>query len=82
MKIWPKPFVYTLSHLVIGFLGYKYKNLLLLFVVYQFAQLLFGVRFFLLSLEFKKGNSIEHTLLKLGEVGIGYGIAHLSRAGH
>ena len=77
MKVWPKPFIYTLSHLLIGFAGYFYPILLLVSVVYQFAQLLFGVRFFLFSLKFEKGNSVEHTFLKLGEIFGGYFLAFL-----
>ena len=77
MKFWPKPFIYTLSHLLIGFFGYYSNSILLAFIVYQFAQLLFGVRFFLFSLKFEKGNSVEHTFFKLGEILIGYLFAYI-----
>lgn len=77
MEIWPKPFIYTLSHLLIGFAGYYSNSILVLFILYQFIQLFFNTRFFLFSLKFEKGNSIEHTFLKLGEMFLGYLLAYL-----
>jgi hypothetical protein len=48
-------------------------------VVYQLVQLALNVRFFVLGPHIKKGNSWQHTTLKLAEMGVGYGLGLLVR---
>ena len=72
MKIWHKPFIYTLSHVFVGFLSYYYPQLITPILVYQFGQLSLNVRVFPLAMRIEKGNSVEHTVVKLLEYGVGY----------
>jgi len=73
--IYQKPIIYTLSHVIIGFVGYFYFELLILFLIYQFSQLLMNKRFFLFEFKLKEGNSLEHTLYKLRETLVGFVLA-------
>ena len=70
--IYQKPIIYTLSHVMIGFVGYFYIELLILFLIYQFSQLIINKRFFLFEFKLKEGNSLEHTLYKLRETLVGF----------
>ena len=77
MKI---PFIYSLSHYLLGFLSFRFKFLIVIFIIYQLIQYVFNIRFFLLNKKcitnlkncVKKGNSLLHTLRKFGEFLIGY----------
>ncbi len=80
MQVYDKPFIYTLSHILTGFITVWYPVLGLLFIAYQLLQLTFNVRFFLFSLEFKKGNNPLHTARKVAEFAAGYLIGLLTRA--
>lgn len=73
--IYDKPIIYTLSHVMIGFVGYFYIELLILFLIYQFSQLLMNKRFFLFEWKLKEGNSLQHTLYKLRETVVGFVLA-------
>ena len=73
--IYDKPIIYTLSHVMIGFVGYFYIELLILFLIYQFSQLIMNKRFFLFEFKLKEGNSLEHTLYKLRETLVGFILA-------
>jgi len=73
--IYDKPIIYTLSHVMIGFVGYFYIELLILFLIYQFSQLIINKRFFLFEFKLKEGNSLEHTLYKLRETLVGFVLA-------
>ena len=73
--IYDKPVIYTLSHVMIGFVGYFYIELLVLFLIYQFSQLLMNKRFFLFEWKLKEGNSLQHTLYKLRETVVGFVLA-------
>ena len=73
--IYQKPIIYTLSHVIIGFVGYFYFELLILFLIYQFSQLLMNKRFFLFEFKLKEGNSLQHTLYKLRETLVGFVLA-------
>jgi len=77
--IYPKPFHYTLSHVITGFLAAYYPWVGVLAILYQVIQLVLNVRFFPAEWEIKQGNSVEHTLMKLGELGVGYIIGVLLR---
>lgn len=72
MKIWHKPFIYILSHIIIGYISFFHTKLLVAIIGYQVLQLVLDVRFFIFSWKIESGNSIEHTLVKLLEYAIGY----------
>ncbi|NDB86580.1 MAG: hypothetical protein EB127_28375 [Alphaproteobacteria bacterium] len=72
--------IYLVTHLILGFLGYFYPEVLYATIGYQLSQYALGIRFFLFEGVVKSGNSIEHTAIKLGEVGAGYVIAMLCKA--
>lgn len=75
MKIWSKPPIYTLIHVLTGVVGYFFPIVLVLSVVYHFLQYFLDVRFFVFSGTYEDGNSLEHTVVKLLEMGCGYLIA-------
>jgi hypothetical protein len=75
MKIWSRPPIYTLIHVLTGIIGYFYPILLVLSVAYHFLQYVLGVRFFVFSGTYEDGNSLEHTSVKLLEIACGYLIA-------
>jgi hypothetical protein len=72
--------VYLVSHIIIGFIGYFYPEVLYATLGYQVLQYALGIRFFLFEGDIKTGNSIEHTTKKLAEVAVGYVIAMLYKA--
>ena len=69
--------IYLVSHVILGFIGYFYPLVLYATLGYQFVQYILDIRFFLFESAIKSGNSMEHTAIKLGEVGAGYVIALL-----
>jgi heme O synthase-like polyprenyltransferase len=77
MKLWHKPFIYILSHIIIGYIAFFYTELLVAILGYQVLQLLLNVRFFIFSWKIESGNSIEHTVIKLLEYSLGYLIAFM-----
>ena len=77
MKIWNKPFIYVAIHLILGYFSFSYPILLIGILSYHFLQLFFNVRLFLFSWTIEQGNSLEHTLVKLFETLLGYGIGML-----
>jgi len=72
--------IYLVSHVILGFIGYFYPQVLYAMLGYQFLQYALGIRFFLFEGVIKSGNSIEHTAIKLGEVGAGWLLAMLYKA--
>lgn len=70
--IYPKPFHYTLSHVLIGFTATYYPWIGVVSILYQVIQLVLNVRFFPAEWTIKQGNSIQHTLVKLSEITLGY----------
>ena len=73
------PTIYSLSHVLIGYLGYSYLSLLVWFIVYQLYQYSINRRFFLVpyyphpsnNKSYQTGNSLSHTLKKLTECAFG-----------
>lgn len=81
--IYPKPFHYTLSHVLTGFLAAYYQWVGVIAIVYQLTQLVLNIRFFPAEWVIRQGNSMEHTFMKLSEIGLGYLIGvFLRRARH
>jgi len=70
------PPLYMAIHVVGGAISYFYPILIGLFVVYQLLQLVLGVRFFVFTMEIRRGNSILYTLYKLAQFFVGYGLAY------
>jgi hypothetical protein len=73
--MYPRPPVYFLTHVILGFFGYFYPQILYATLGYQLLQYATNTRFFLFEMKFRPGNSLEHTAIKLAEVGIGYILA-------
>ncbi len=67
MTVYDKPFIYTLSHVLVGVGSVFYPVLAVHFIVYQLLQLVLNVRFFGLKLTYEVGNHWRHTLAKLAE---------------
>jgi hypothetical protein len=77
MKVWAKPTIYVLIHILLGFFAFYYSDLIVAFLGYQLIQLFLDIRLFLFAWKIEQGNSLEHTLVKLGEFGFGYLIAFM-----
>lgn len=70
---------YIKFHVGIGFLSGVYSqsfhSIDILFLSYQFVQYLLDVRVYLFEKKIEKGNSLRHTLDKIGDYLIGKGLA-------
>ncbi len=77
MKVWQKHPIYGLLHVLFGVVAYFSPAFLTLILAYQLLQYFLGVRFFAFEQEIRQGNSLEHTMLKLSEIAIGYILAPL-----
>ena len=75
MKVWQKHPIYGLLHVLFGVVAYFSPAFLTLILAYQLLQYFLGVRFFAFEQEIRQGNSLEHTMLKLSEIAIGYILA-------
>jgi hypothetical protein len=67
--------IYLITHIILGAIGYFYPNVLYATLGYQFLQYTLNIRFFLFEGAIKSGNTLNHTGLKLAEVGLGYILA-------
>lgn len=76
MTLYYKPWYYGLSHVISGFIAVWYPLIGVLAVLYQLGQLVFNIRIFVVEMDIKKGNSIEHTFLKISEIALGYIIGY------
>jgi hypothetical protein len=76
MTTWDRPAIYTITHVVSGYIGFFYPIILLLSVFYHFLQYVLNVRFFIFELTYKEGNALEHTVIKLFEILYGFLIAY------
>lgn len=76
------PHIYVFSHFIIGYLGYYYPTIAILFIVYQLYQYSINRRFYLLpycsnnNKTKVEGNSFQHTTKKLLQGVCGYMIAY------
>lgn len=74
------PLIYSISHLVIGFISYSNLWLIPVIIVYQCIQYFIGVRFFFLGSTgtyIDNGNNISHTIYKLFEYVVGFIVAYI-----
>jgi hypothetical protein len=72
--------IYFVLHVLFGFIGYFYPDVLYAALAYQFLQYIFNIRVFMMEMKIEKGNSVTHTGIKLAEVAAGYGLAMLYTA--
>ena len=72
MTLYERPPYYAASHILFGLVAVWIPLIGILAVAYQLLQFIFNVRTFPVEGRIEKGNSIEHTSLKLVEMGIGY----------
>jgi hypothetical protein len=79
MEAYYKPWYYTVSHVGIGLLASRIPLVGILAIVYQLGQLLFDVRVFPVEGVIKSGNSVDHTVKKLSEIGVGYAIGTITK---
>jgi hypothetical protein len=73
--IWSIPLLYVVVHIAIGFAAYYSNPVLVVFLVYQTLQYAFNVRVFAFEGVIRPGNSLMHTLIKLGQTAVGYAAA-------
>ncbi len=71
METWYKPPLYTASHIGFGVLSFFIPAFIPIFLIYQFVQYWFNVRFFMKEKEIREGNSIAHTGIKFAEFSLG-----------
>lgn len=65
--------IYDLSHFVLGGLAVYQSLITPVFLVYQFFQLTTNQRFFFFDeVKVRSGNSLAHTMYKIGEFIVGY----------
>ena len=74
-RMWHIPILYIVIHVGIGFAAYYSNPVLVGFLVYQTLQYAFNVRVFAFEGVIRPGNSLEHTLIKLGQTAVGYLVA-------
>jgi hypothetical protein len=79
MTLYTKPWYYTATHILLGYIAVWYPILIIVVLLYQFAQYGLDVRVFPLEGVIRKGNSLEYTLFKVAEYCLGYGIGYLSK---
>lgn len=80
MTIYERPPYYALSHLLFGFLAVWYPLVGFLALMYQLGQFIYNVRVFPVEGKILPGNSLQHTAVKLGEMGVGYVIGLFVKA--
>ena len=71
MCIMEKANVYTVAHIIGGFLFGNDANITKLFIAYQLGQLALGIRAYPIEGRIEEGNSIKHTVDKIGEYQLG-----------
>ena len=79
MALYERPYYYALIHIITGLLGAWFPIILVLGIVYQLFQYILDVRFFFFEWKVRKGNSIDHTSVKIVEMLIGYSVGLLIR---
>ncbi len=79
MTLYFKPWYYTFSHILTGFVAVWFPIIGLFAVIYQLQQYVLNIRVFIVEREILEGNSLQHTFLKLSEMAIGYIIGYLMR---
>ena len=76
MKLYKKPWYYVVFHMLFGFSAVWFPTIGILALLWQLGQYITKVRIFTLEMKVEKGNSAEHTLIKLGEIIAGFVIGY------
>jgi hypothetical protein len=71
MIVYEKPRYYILIHILIGCIAVWFPLIGVLALIWQFGQYTANVRIFADEGRIETGNSIEHTAVKLAEIGVG-----------
>ena len=77
------PYIYVLTHVLAGYLGYYNNGILVFFLIYQLYQYTLNIRFFLLTKNernnknYEEGNSFQHTLKKIAQALAGFILAYI-----
>jgi hypothetical protein len=77
LKMFYRHPIYFVMHIIFGFIGYFYPQVLYATLGYQFLQYAGNFRVFMFEMKIRQGNSLEHTATKLAEVASGYILAAL-----
>ena len=72
------PPLYIMIHIAGGAIAYFFTFIIPLFLLYQFGQWFFDIRFFFFSMEIKRGNSLYYTLYKIAQFCVGYLLSFLA----
>ena len=72
--LYDRPPFYAISHILIGLIAVWFPFIGIVGILYQLTQYAFNVRTFPRELRIEKGNSWQHTGLKLFEMAVGYSI--------
>ena len=75
--LYERPYYYMISHILIGFISVWYPIVGILGIIYQLLQYFLNIRIFCIEMRIKKGNSIDHTALKIFEIVIGYSLGYI-----
>jgi hypothetical protein len=60
------PFIYSLSHVILGYISFYCYYIGFIFIIYQIYQYYANIRiFFLFDIKILQGNSMSHTIRKL-----------------
>lgn len=73
------PFIYSISHILLGYISFYYYKIAIIFIIYQLYQYYANIRFFFLNdTKILQGNSKSHTLRKLLEFIFGTAVATIT----
>lgn len=67
-----RPPIYAISHFIFGLVGAFDTRVLILVLLYQIGQYGFNLRVFPLEGRIEKGNTWQHTVVKLYEILLGF----------
>jgi hypothetical protein len=65
--------------MLFGFSAIWFPTIGILALLWQLGQYITKVRIFTVEMKIEKGNSVEHTLIKLGEIITGYVVGYCIR---
>jgi len=80
MTVYYRPSIYAASHVFFGFIAVWFPLIGFLSLMYQIGQYIYNVRVFPIEGRIEKGNSLAHTAIKIGEMGVGFVLGLLSKS--
>jgi|10_taG_2_1085330.scaffolds.fasta_scaffold22267_1 hypothetical protein len=73
------PFIYSINHILLGYISFYYYKIAIIFIIYQLYQYYANIRFFFLNdKKILQGNSKSHTLRILLEFIFGTAVATIT----